>query len=162
MAQDNVPLKVDAAAVEQAKAATDAVTYAAQTAHVALVRLVQTSGPVGARVMGSLGFHLVAAASTNAANLKNTAALLYSISGYNNAAYPVFIKLHNTASPPTVGTTPVVRTFGIQAGQPLPPIMFPHGLPFSVGLSLSIVKGIADSNSVAVAASDCVIDVEYA
>lgn len=120
---------------------------------VASYALVHRVAPTG------LPYHVVAAASTNAANIKASAALLRGLRGFNNAAYPIYVKFHNTASTPTAGSG-VVATFGIQAGMPINEVIH-GGIAFSTGLSISIVKGIADASTTAVALSDCVLDVAY-
>ena len=61
--------------------------------------------------------HFVAAASDNATNLKASAGQVYSLDGYNNAAYPVYFKLYNSASSPTgCGATGLFKVVGLQAG----------------------------------------------
>lgn len=104
-------------------------------------------------------FHLVSAATTNETTVKASAGQVYGITVYNNAGYPVYVKFHNTASTPTPGSG-VVRTFGVQAGTQAF-YSQPAGIAFGTGIGITIVKGIADNNSTAVAASDCVLDVEY-
>ena len=108
---------------------------------------------------GCSDFHLVAAASTNANNVKASAGQLYGITVFNNAAYPIYVKFHNTAGVPTAGVG-VVRTFGVQAGMQGFYEQV-NGVAFSTGIAITIVKGIADADATAVAANDCVVDVEY-
>jgi len=108
---------------------------------------------------GCSTFHLVAAGSTNANNIKASAGQVYGITIFNNAVYPIYVKLHNTAGAPTPGSG-VVRTFGVQGGT-----AFKYeqamGIAFATGIALSIVKGLADADATAVVAADCVVDVEY-
>jgi hypothetical protein len=78
---------------------------------------------------------------------------------FNNALYPVYVKLHNNAGVPVAGAG-VVKTIGVQAGQARD-VLIPGGQYFSAGIAFTIVKGIADADATAVAASDCVVDVEY-
>lgn len=113
----------------------------------------QTSG-------GCSNFHLVSAGSDNATRIKASAGQVYGIRVFNNAAYPVYVKLHDTAAnPPTAGSG-VVKTVGVQAGTQRD-LEIPKGMVFSTGIGVSIVKGITDASTTAVVASDCVIDVEY-
>lgn len=104
-------------------------------------------------------YHAVAAASANAANIKASAGQIYAVTVFNNAVYPIFVKFHNTAGTPTAGTG-VVKTIGVQAGITVP-LNIPVGIAFGTGIGITIVKGIADADTTAVAASDCVVDVEY-
>lgn len=108
---------------------------------------------------GCSTYHVVSAASANAANIKSSAGQIFGARIFNNAAYPIFVKFHNTSGAPTAGSG-VVRVFGIQAGVGLW-ADFPMGLAFSTGIGISIVKDLADSGTTAVAASDCVVDVDY-
>jgi hypothetical protein len=103
-------------------------------------------------------YHLVAAATTNAQSVKASPGVVRGITVFNNTTYPVFLKFHNTAGTPTAGAS-VYRTIGAQAGvmtiyQP------PGGINFSAGIGITIVKGIADNDTTAVAANDCVVDLE--
>lgn len=102
--------------------------------------------------------HLVTAASTNATVIKASAGTLRGISCFNNATYPIFIKFHNTASTPTAGAG-VVFGVGIQAGTAGPPPI--ESRAFATGIAITVVKGIADANNDAVAASDALIEVWY-
>lgn len=111
-----------------------------------------------ARVGASL-YHVVTAASTNAANIKASAGRVLGWSVFNDANYPVYVKFYNTASSPTVGTG-VVYTIGAQAGVEVH-FDSDDGLAFSTGIGISITKGIADSDATAVAASDAVVNVHY-
>jgi len=111
-------------------------------------------------VAGGLSrYHVVLAASTNAASIKATAGQIYAVRVFNATDYPFFVKLHNTAGTPTAGTG-VVETIGVQAGT-----QFVHELPagdeFTTGIGLTVVKGIADNDTTAVALNDGVVDVFY-
>jgi hypothetical protein len=107
-----------------------------------------------------LPHHLVSAGSTNQTSIKNTAGVIHSVSVFNNAAYPVFVKYFNKASAPSVGSDTPVWTIGVQAGVSRD-VTPPLGLLFSTGIAMAIVKGIADNNSTAVVLSDCVVDTHY-
>ncbi len=108
---------------------------------------------------GLTNFHLVAAATDNATNVKASAGQVYGIHVYNNATYPVYVKLHNTAGTPTAGTG-VVYTLGIQAGV-RGEVNFPQGYALGTGIAITVIKSITDAGSTAVALSDCVIDLLY-
>jgi len=108
---------------------------------------------------GASFYHVVAAASTNAANIKASAGRVQGWSIFNAADYPVYVKFHNTAGTPTAGSG-VVYTIGVQAGTH---VNFDDddGLAFATGIGISITKLIADADATAVAASDCVVNVHY-
>lgn len=108
---------------------------------------------------GLSNYHLVSAATTNTNNVKASAGQVYGIQVYNNAAYAVYVKLHNTSGTPTAGSG-VVRTFGVPAGGGY--IWNSDiGVPLGTGIGISIVKDITDAGTTAVALSDCVVDLQY-
>jgi hypothetical protein len=108
---------------------------------------------------GLLNYHVVSAGSTNAVNIKASAGQVYGWSMYNNAAYPVYVKLHNTAGTPTAGSG-VVKTIALPAGGGSNRDS-DIGMAFATGIGISIVKDITDAGATAVLASDCVVDIEY-
>jgi hypothetical protein len=109
--------------------------------------------------VGSTAYHVVSGGSTNAANIKNAAGRVTGWVIFNNADYPVYVKFHNTSTTPTAGLG-VVYTIGVQQGAQ---VWFDDddGIAFTTGISISIVKGIADADTTAVLASDCVVNVNY-
>jgi hypothetical protein len=109
--------------------------------------------------VGSSAYHVVAAASTNAANIKASAGRVTGWSVFNVADYPVYVKFHNTSGTPTAGSG-VVYTIGVQAGTGLH-LDDDDGITFATGIGITITKGIADGDTAAVAASDCVVNVHY-
>lgn len=113
----------------------------------------------GSLPQGCQNYHAVAAASTNAANVKASPGQVYGWNVFNNANYPIYVKLHNTASAPTPGAG-VVQTIAVQAGE-ADRFFLPTGIAFAIGIGISIVKGIADNDATAVAASDGVVDLFF-
>lgn len=109
--------------------------------------------------VGSSIYHVVSAGSTNLANIKASAGRVTGWSIFNNADYPVYVKFHNTAATPTAGSG-VVYAIGVQSGQ-RSELDDDDGLAFSTGIGISIVKGIADADTTAILASDCVVNVHY-
>lgn len=104
--------------------------------------------------------HVVAAAGTNAQNVKASAGRLVGWNLANTTAAWVYLKLHNTAGTPTAGAA-VVGTIGI------PPngkseLQLDGGLGFATGIGLSIVTGAADADATAVTANAVVGDLYYA
>lgn len=107
-------------------------------------------------------FHLVGAATDNATNVKASAGQVYSITAFNLNASPRYLKFHNTSGTPTAGSG-VVRTVlipGNTSGAGAV-INIDKGLAFSTGIGISIVTGIADSNTTAIGASEVVVDIGY-
>ena len=105
-------------------------------------------------------YHVVAAASTNAANIKASAGRYLGCSLSNTTASWRFVKLHNTAGTPTAGAA-VFMTIGI------PPngraeVSIPAGIGFGTGIGITIVTGAADADATAVSANDVVGDIFFA
>jgi len=114
----------------------------------------QASGGLSAK-------HFVAAASDNATNLKASAGQVYSIDVFSNAAYPVYLKLYNSASSPTgCGATNLFKVVGVQAGtQHI--LQSEEGWALGTGIGYCLTKGIADSDDTAVLLSDATVDLGY-
>lgn len=104
-------------------------------------------------------YHVVSAGSANAANIKASAGQVFGWNIFNNAAYPVYVKFHNTAGTPTAGAG-VVHTIGIQAGTGRD-FSSTVGMAFGTGIGITIVKDLADAGSTAVVASDCAVEVYW-
>jgi hypothetical protein len=68
------------------------------------------------------------------------------------------VKLFNKATTPVPGTDTPFQTIGVQAGESAE-VSINGGLTYSTGIGLAITKGIADLDSTAVAAGDCVGDI---
>lgn len=104
--------------------------------------------------------HFVAAATTNALNIKASAGRVLGWSLANTTASWRYVKLHNTAGAPTAGAG-VVATIGI------PPNgvnvqNLPVGLGFATGIARTCVTGAADADATATAANDVVGDIFFA
>lgn len=104
-----------------------------------------------------------AANSNNAISVKASAGQVFGVHIYNNAPYPIYVKLYNKATAPAPGSDNalLVRRIGIQAGTQRD-LSFPSGLQFSTGIGLAIVKGITDTDNTSVAVNDALVEVEYA
>jgi hypothetical protein len=109
---------------------------------------------------GTSDYHAVAAGSTNLATVKASAGQLFGWNIFNNAAYPIYVKLFNKASNPLLGTDVPVRTIGIQAGTETT-FFNSLGMVFSLGIAVAITKLIADADATAVLANDGVIDLDF-
>ena len=104
-------------------------------------------------------YHVVSAASTNAANVKASAGRLQGWAIFNVADYPIYVKFHNTAGTPTAGSG-VVYTIGVQSGQHCN-FDDDDGIAFATGIGVTITKAITDADTTAVAANDCVVNLHY-
>jgi hypothetical protein len=97
-------------------------------------------------------FSTTAAASTNATSVKTSAGSLFEISVTNPTASPVFFKLYNKASAPTVGTdTPVLIIPIASGGYAIEPFGA-NGKRFTTGIAWALTGAIASADSTAVAA----------
>ena len=144
--------------------ASRSVTYSgAAGQQIAPVGLVAFSGADNAKSVFDLGAsasaHRVAAGSGDATNVKASPGLLVGVHIFNLAAYPVYVKFHNTSGTPTPGAA-VVMTVACQAGVARD-LVIPLGRLFNAGIAFTIVKNIADADATAVVPADCVVDVEF-
>ena len=104
---------------------------------------------------------LSAAATTNATSVKTSAGDLFVITGRNNKATPVYLKLYNKASAPTVGTDVPVQTHYIPATSNFT-VEFANPLYFSTGIAYAITGAAADADTTALVAADVVcMNVSY-
>ena len=94
-------------------------------------------------------YHFVAAATTNAVNVKNAAGRLLGATFLNTTAAPIYVKLTNTAAAPTPGVTAIHMVIGIPANSSVS-FTYEGGISFATGISFYTVTGAADANSTAV------------
>jgi hypothetical protein len=115
---------------------------------------------VRANATGAMtGHHIVAAGSTNVAQIKATAGRVYGWCLSNTTASWRYVKLHNVASA-TAGAA-VAQTIGIPPNDKAV-CSFPLGIAFTTAISRSIVTGSADADATAVTAGDVVGDIFFA
>src|SRR5437879_5158420 len=92
------------------------------------------SASAGAGGIPSTARLAAAAGSTNATNVKVTAGRVYSVQGYNAAAYPVYLVLYDSAAtPPVPGTTTIRKKIPIPAGATFV-VDWAAGLSFATGI----------------------------
>ena len=103
--------------------------------------------------------HIVAAATTNVAQIKATAGRVLGWSLSNTTASWRYVKLHNVASA-TAGAA-VAMTIGIPPNGTVTHAV-PAGIGFATAISRSIVTGAADTDATATAANDVVGDIFFA
>lgn len=102
--------------------------------------------------------HTVLAASTNGTSLKASAGQVYEACVNSNASYPIYLKLYNKASAPTVGTDTPVKIIEAQAGVPAC-MRTEEGFTFGTGIAWAVTKGITDADATAVLISDGTVEI---
>lgn len=105
-------------------------------------------------------YHKVAAATNNAAVIKSAPGKVHGWAIFNNASYPVFVKLYDKATSPNPAADTPLLAIGIQAGIGKD-FSLDLGIPFTTGIGIAIVQGIADNDNTPVALADCVVEVFY-
>jgi hypothetical protein len=119
-------------------------------------------GDVGVKPRTSGGltkFHLVAAGSTNATNIKASAGQVYGWYIFNNAASMRKVAFHNASGTPTAGAS-IYFSLCLPAGSAAN-VFSETGIAFSTGIAITTVTGIADSDATAVTANDLSIVILY-
>lgn len=96
---------------------------------------------------------LNSAATTNAANVKATAGLVFNISVMNTSAATKYVRLYNKATAPTVGTDVPVMVIAVPATSSKE-ITINYGLKFATGIGYSITNAAGATDATAVAAGD--------
>ena len=117
-------------------------------------------GGGGSTEMPSLTFHRIATGDTNLENIKASPGTVTGWKIYNNAGYPVYVKLFDKATAPILGSDTPKQTIGVDAGlgevNPAGP-----GQSYATGISFAITKLMADGDTTPVAADDCAVDIFY-
>lgn len=103
---------------------------------------------------------LISAATTNATSVKATSGGVYGWYLYNANAAVRYLKLYDKASAPTVGTDTPRMTIPIPPGAAAN-VYWTKGIQFPSGIALALTTGVADSDTVAVAASEIVVNLLY-
>lgn len=119
-----------------------------------------TAVPNAATSGGSIPYHLVSAASTNATSLKASAGQIYGFEVSNTNASARYLKFYNSASAPTVGTTTIVKTVQIP-GNATVMRAYPVGLAFTTGIAYATTANLADADTTVIGAGDLSIDIDY-
>lgn len=101
---------------------------------------------------GLVPFHLVAAASVNATNIKASPGQVCGWYIYNSNAAARKVVFHNTAGTPTAGA-------GVYFTINVPPLsganaFSSHCIAFSTGIAITTVTGVADTDATAVGVND--------
>jgi hypothetical protein len=114
-----------------------------------------------ATASGTTLYTVNSAASTNAANIKSTAANFYGMSAMNTSATTKYVRFYSKATTPTVGTDVPIMVVAIPATSSKE-IEYIPALRFGTGLAVAITGGAAATDSTAVAAGDVQLLVSYA
>ena len=114
----------------------------------------------GSSEMPSLTYHKVAAAGTNAANIKAAGGFVAGWNIFNDTEFPLYVKLFNLATAPTPGASEPQQTIAVQAGQTAE-APAGSGLTYSTGIAIAITGNLADLDATAVSAGSCVVDIFY-
>lgn len=118
-----------------------------------------TSG--GLTIGPGSGAKLISAASTNATSVKASAGQVYGWYLSNaSATVPVFVKLYNKASSPTVGTDVPVMTIMVPSGSAAN-VEYSQGIAFGTGIALAITGAVGDADSTSVAANETVVNLLF-
>lgn len=99
--------------------------------------------------------------------VKATAGQVFSITAFNRTAAPLYLKFYNaTAANVTVGTTTPVLTFVVPGNADSDGAGFVWnntiGFAFSTAISVACTTGVADNDTGAPGANDCIVIVGYA
>jgi hypothetical protein len=125
----------------------------AGTAQIGTVSL--TPGTTG----GLTPFHLIAAGSTNATNLKASGGQVFGWFIRNFAATDRKVAFHNTAGTPTAGAG-VIHTVNVPAGSAAN-VFSDIGITFATGIAITTVTDITDAGATAVTANDLDINIFF-
>ena len=110
------------------------------------------SGSVAITPVAGTQYSIATAASTNAAIVKASAAILTEVTISNVTAATIYVKLYNKATAPTVGTDVPMLTIPVAAGAFLPVNFAPIGKRFLTGLGTAVTAGAAATDPAAVTA----------
>lgn len=105
-------------------------------------------------------YHLISAASTNAAVVKASPGKLTGYYLVNTALAFRYVKLYNTASTPTAGSGAPAVVLGVPPASAAN-VAYDAPPAFSAGIGITTVTGIADSDASAVAANDLAVTLFY-
>ena len=112
---------------------------------------------------GYITYHtLISAATTNATNVKASAAALTVIRLTNTTVTTKYFKLYNLATSPTVGTSVPILNFAIEPNSSQNIDFGIYPIRLAVGFSYAITGGQALLDATAVGAGDVMVNVAYA
>lgn len=106
-------------------------------------------------------YSVLSAASNNAANIKNSAGRVYSMTLYNASTSIRYVRLYNTNTAPTMGTTTPYIVVAVQPSTSKELAFHLFGMLFSTGISIAITGGATDLDNTAVSAGDVRVLIAY-
>lgn len=108
-------------------------------------------------------YRRISTANTNAAVIKATPGRVHGGLLFNVNAAARYLKLYNKATAPDENDTPVLTILipGNTAGAGVAFDLSEIDVPFSAGIAMRLVTGMADNNTGAVAASEQVVNLFY-
>lgn len=112
---------------------------------------ISTHGVTNTPTAGS-AYSATTAASTNAAVIKASAGNLFELSIINTTAATIYVKLFNTATAPTLGSSTVWAQYAVAAGASQTIEFGAIGKRFSSGISIATTANAALADTTAVAA----------
>lgn len=92
-------------------------------------------------------YNAVTTASTNGASVKASAGNLFELSLSNPTATPIYVKLYNKASAPTVGTDVPVKTIPVPANTDVQVAFGSQGKRFATGLAIAATGAIGATDT---------------
>ena len=102
-------------------------------------------------------------ATTNAANIKSSAARLYGFAFANTSAAWLYVHLYNLSGAPTVGTSTPKSTLAIPPGGSVVQNYGDIGIGYSLGLAIAITQSPGDTDATALSTTNQIIgDIQYA
>jgi hypothetical protein len=105
---------------------------------------------------------ILVSAGTNLTSYLVGAYRVFSLHGFNVADYVVYVKLYNKASAPVLASDIPRIVLSIQGGQANDwRSGNVTGADFPLGVAFAVVKGIGHADTTAVAAQDCLFNLEY-
>lgn len=105
---------------------------------------------------------LVSAASTNATNVKTSAAGLFGYNIVNTNASARYVKFYNLATAPTVGSSTVALTVMIPGSSQVSVSFGDVPLSLGTGLSFAMTANATDTDATAVGAGDLIMTLLFA
>jgi hypothetical protein len=119
----------------------------------------QASVPITATAASSSSRLLSAAATTNATSVKGSSGTIKAIQGYNAKTSPVFLKIYNKASSPTVGSDTPVKTIYLPASSAF---AFNFSFTLGTGIAYALTGAAADADTTALSAGDILcLNIDY-
>lgn len=156
LSQVNRVPQVGDAFVRDALVPTQTLTVNADGAAYMALRAITTGG--------ATPFQRVSTADTNAAVIKDSAGQICSVVASNVNAAVRYLKLYNTATAPTVGTTVPLHTLaipGATTGGVSATVQPAVCIAFSTGISMALTTEATVAGTTGVAASELVVNVTY-